>query len=643
MKKSYLQHFLSAALLGLLATGANAQVTDSHRVWAKDADILHDYYHWGDESKIQVMGSANNFTIPVEDGVTQALNFAWNNCFLKFDNVDFGTSTESLTFLRNVPRGAIIEFWIDRDETTRHDTFYNDNGFTTTGNKDVIELSGGKFLGRFQHWYDKTGDWNRWESHTININKIGGIHDLYVVFRTGGKSEFNQTVGGLYYLDLHRTLGDEATALTSAATNLQIPIGKYSLDYTVTPATASTEDLVWTVEAESTPGVLTVNNGLVLAMKPGTATVKCLSSRAAGDVSLSYNIEVVGSSTADAFKLEAETASDIFNTYLPENGQSFAKMSIDGELGGGAGQQGLAYAWNTNFAVYKDVDFGSFTDLIKFRHAEIRGGAVEFWLDRNIVAETDAKRLSGDLNNPSQKALEGGVFLGRYDFLQGNDFLGNNKWKEFELPIVPASGVHDLYVVFLRGGKATYEKTTGHYDWFELSRHYANIYQIVPSKTSLTMNEDGEETITLTIVPEVVYNEDVTWQVTEGSDIVSVDNTGKITAIKPGSAKVKVMSDANNAVFAEINVTVSQTVGIDEAENEVELSYKNPITDNLQILANTNIENVVVTDLSGRIVYEKYGLSNTEFNLNSSAWNKGLYLVQVKTSDDSKVLRITKQ
>ena len=136
------------------------------------------------------------------------------------------------------------------------------------------------------------------------------------------------------------------------------------------------------------------------------------------------------------------------------------------------GNSGLVYAWNTNFAIYKDIDFGSFTDTIKFYHADIRGAAVEFWLDRKIINERQltirVPDASNDYNNVSGKELDGGVFLGRYDFLHDETFRGNDKWAEFKLPIVPVSGIHDLYVVFLRGGR---ESVITSY-----SIHYTKLY-----------------------------------------------------------------------------------------------------------------------------------------------------------------------
>lgn len=642
MKKNYLQKNFSIGLLGLLfiTSGANAQTTDKYRIWAKDANVLHNYYYW--DSPVTVTSSGTNFAIPTENGVNQGVNYAWNNCFLKFENVDFGTYSDSLIFLRNVPRGAIIEFWIDRIETTRFDTFFNDGGYTTTGNKNVIDLSGGKFLGSYQHWYNKDGNWSRWETQKIAINKTGGVHTLYVLFRAGGKTETNQTVGGLYYIDLKRTFGDVATALTSDETTLEIPVGKHNLQVSLTPSTASKEDLVWTVESQSEPGVLNVSDGTIIAMKAGTATVKCISSRAAGDVSLTYNVTVVGTSTVAVNKVEAETADTLYNTYNPVAAQTFAKGSLDGEFGGG-NNQGLIYTWNTNFAIYRNIDFGSFTDSIKFRHAEIRGGAVEFWIDRDIIGERHSNRLAaGDYFNPSGKETAGGKFLGRYEFLKENGFLGNDKWAEFQLPIVPVSGKHDLYVVFLRGGKGTFEKTTGHYDWFKLDRKVADIYQIIPSCDLLELKKGEEKTVALTIVPEVVYNKDVTWSVEEGGDRVSVDNTGKITGIVPGTAKIKVTSNANSNVYAEIGVTVTDmTSGV--SNSDLEFTYNNPVSENLYIHSNAAIRNIIITNLSGRVIYKNGNVINREFSLNCSYWTPGSYFVTIKTALNTKVLKITKQ
>ena len=356
MKKNYSQRlFAFVAIASLLIGNIDAQTTDKHRIWAKDANTLHDYYNWDNPIALVTAGSTNFNPAVEEIGlITEGVSNAWNNCFLKFENVDFGTFSDSLTFYRNVPRGAIVEFWIDRDETTHFDTFFNDGGYVSTANKNVIKLSGGTFLGSYQHWYNADGNWSRWEKHEIAINKTGGVHNLYVVFRAGGKTAVNQNLGGLYYIDLHRTLKDEITFLSATETAISLPIGAHHLQYTYEPSTASTEDLIWTVENESAEGVLSVNNdGSVIAMRPGTATVKCTSSRAAGDISLTYDITVVGTSTEEQFVVEAENADILYITYNPTPAQSFAIGSLQ-ESGGG---DGINYAWNTNFAIYENVDF----------------------------------------------------------------------------------------------------------------------------------------------------------------------------------------------------------------------------------------------------------------------------------------------
>ncbi len=657
MKQNYFVKSIVAGFFCLLFLGnTSAQTTDTYRIWAKDANFLEDYYHWGTGIGVVANGSSN-FSIPSNylASVTDGVNNIFNNCFLKFENVDFGTLTDSIIFVRTIPRGAVVEFWIDREETTRYDDFYREGSYVDQSSPgDVIELSKGKFLGSFQHWYHYNFNM-RWEKIKIAINPTGGKHTLYVLFRTGGKSGPRQYLGGLYYMDLHRTLGDEAIALTSTETTLQLAIGKHTLQYTVTPASASTEDLVWTVE--SGKDVVSVDNGTVIAMKPGVATVKCTSSRAVGDVSLTYNITVVGTSTVSDLRIEAENADTIYNTFRASGGQAFDKADFQSKGVGNNGNSGLVYAWNTNFAIYKDIDFGSFTDTIKFYHADIRGAAVEFWLDRKIINERQptirVPDASNDYNNVSGKELDGGVFLGRYDFLHDETFRGNDKWAEFKLPIVPVSGIHDLYVVFLRGGRESntssytnenmiYNRAVGHWDWFELNRKIANIFSITPSKSIINMGVGDEETITLTLNPEVVYDGNVTWSITEGSDKIAIDQNGKVTAINTGTAKVKVTSDADSNIFTEITVNVIG-VSTETVSTKLNLNYKNPISDTFNLHSNSIFENITITDLAGRVTYKQNDINSSEIKINSSEWNTGIYLVKIKSNDNIKILKVTKK
>ena len=81
------------------------------------------------------------------------------------------------------------------------------------------------------------------------------------------------------------------------------------------------------------------------------------------------------------------------------------------------------------------------------------------------------------------------------------------------------------------------------------------------SKTSLTLVEGNSETLTATITPSNATNKAVSWKSSDAS-VASVDNNGKVAAVKAGSATITVTtSDGGKTATCSVTVT-SKTVSV---------------------------------------------------------------------------------
>ena len=95
------------------------------------------------------------------------------------------------------------------------------------------------------------------------------------------------------------------------------------------------------------------------------------------------------------------------------------------------------------------------------------------------------------------------------------------------------------------------------------------------NKTSLTLTEGGSETLVATVNPGNATDKSVSWSSSDAT-VASVDVSGKVTALKAGSATITVMT-ADGGKTATCTVTVNaRTTGIDigikdPAFGEVEL------------------------------------------------------------------------
>lgn len=75
-------------------------------------------------------------------------------------------------------------------------------------------------------------------------------------------------------------------------------------------------------------------------------------------------------------------------------------------------------------------------------------------------------------------------------------------------------------------------------------------------KASLTLQETGSDTLTVTVEPDNATNKNVNWESSDTS-IATVDASGKVTAISAGSATITVAAADGSGVSASCSVTVT--------------------------------------------------------------------------------------
>lgn len=83
------------------------------------------------------------------------------------------------------------------------------------------------------------------------------------------------------------------------------------------------------------------------------------------------------------------------------------------------------------------------------------------------------------------------------------------------------------------------------------------------------------------------------------------------------------------------------TLSVYEIETPQFITYPNPLQNTLNIKGTTDVENVSIYDLMGRNVLNATP-NNSEFSLDVSQLNKGVYMVQLKAGDKETTLKIVK-
>jgi O-glycosyl hydrolase len=185
-----------------------------------------------------------------------------------------------------------------------------------------------------------------------------------------------------------------------------------------------------------------------------------------------------------------------------------------------------------------------------------------------------------------------------------------------------------------------------------------------PANQSLVLNE-GEKVLTLTgigygadEVAQTISSVTATSSNTTIANVTILSTNGgsadlKITPVSLGTTTVTVKVKDDGGVAAggidettiTFTVTVKELTGINVIKKSVLSLYPNPANDFITInLENETANQVVITDLSGRIVQQQSVSNQTNnFKLSVNHLSKGIYFVTVKMKSQSQTIRLIHQ
>ncbi len=151
------------------------------------------------------------------------------------------------------------------------------------------------------------------------------------------------------------------------------------------------------------------------------------------------------------------------------------------------------------------------------------------------------------------------------------------------------------------------------------------------NKQTLSLVEGDSETLTATIAPSNATNKATTWKSSDAS-VASVDNSGKVTAVKAGSATITVTTtDGSKTATCSVTVTTKtievNDVGLDKSEMEMVAgdSYQFIVTlkpDNASdktLAWSSSDESVATVDNSGKVTAVSEGKATVTVKTSNSA------------------------
>ena len=139
---------------------------------------------------------------------------------------------------------------------------------------------------------------------------------------------------------------------------------------------------------------------------------------------------------------------------------------------------------------------------------------------------------------------------------------------------------------------------------------------ITLNKTELSLYVGGEETLTATVLPADAYNTQVTWSSID-SAVATVDSSGKVTAVKAGTAIITATAADGQGAKAECTVTVIQPVtGVSLNKTELSLyvggeetltATVSPDTASQNLTWSSSDNTVATVDSGGKVTAVKAG------------------------------------
>ena len=380
-------------------------------------------------------------------------------------------------------------------------------------------------------------------------NRIVSVTDGTVSALAPGSAEITAIAGGIPGKSVvtveAKQIPVEAVHLSQES--MELTEGDASqLTATVLPENASNKNVRW--ESTNT-GVATVNNGKVTAVKAGSAAIKVItedgSKTAECSVTVNAKVYPVTSVSLDKTSLtltEGDVA-QLTATVLPENASN------------------KNVRWESTNTDVATVNNGKVT-AVKAGSATIR-----------VITEDGGKTAECAVTVPAKVVyVESLTMIPEYLTMHVGDKVqlqavitpenATNKkvdWLCYE-PERATVDENGLVTALLAGGttvRATALGTNG--SWIYAECHITIIEKVYPvtsvslDKTSLTLTEGDASQLTATVLPENASNKNVRWESTNTS--VATVNNGKVTAVKKGSAKIRVITEDGNKT-AECDVTV---------------------------------------------------------------------------------------
>ena len=331
-----------------------------------------------------------------------------------------------------------------------------------------------------------------------------------------------------------------------------------TLTATISPNDADEQTVTW---ATSNAAVATVANGVVTAVVEGTATITA----SVGGKSATCVVTVKKS-------IVAVTSVTLNKTTLPlTKGQSeklTATVAPDNATD-------KTVTWSSSDATIASVDQTGKVTAVKSGKATITAAAGEKSATCEVTVTTPVQSVSLDRTTVS---LEEGQTTTLTATISPND--ADEQTITWTTSNAGAATVTNGVVTAVAEGTAVIKASVGGKEascTVTVKKSVVAVTSVTLNKTTLPLTKGQSEKLTATVAPDNATDKTVTWSSSDAT-IASVDQTGKVTAVKSGKATITAAAGEKSATCEVTVTTPVQSVSLDRTTVSLEEGQTTTLT-----------------------------------------------------------------
>ena len=346
----------------------------------------------------------------------------------------------------------------------------------------------------------------------------------------------------------------EVTSITLDKTELlMIQDDIVTLVATVKPDDASDKTVTW---ASSKPSVATVEGGKVKAVYPGTALITAKAGNKSASCAVTVSKKVIEVTEVQlnpsSLELSEGESAQLGAVVLPEDADDKSLLWTSSDPAVASVQDGLVTA----------LKEGSTAIVASSTNGKVATCTVK--VGKKVIPVTSIR-----LNHNTWTMLEGEEVVLTVTVEPEDATDKSVRWSTSDASV---ASVSEGLVSALKEGSAVITARVGEL-WatcvVSVSKKDIVVSGISLSKTSLSLTKGQSETLTATVMPENATDKSVTWTSSNAS-VASVDQNGKVTAVKSGSATITATAGDKSATCSVKVTTPVESITLDRSSITLE-------------------------------------------------------------------------